>query len=413
MGKTLKKIINSGLALVAGMTVGLSSVRSETYTVPLNLPAGARELNMIKIPAGSYMMGNNGSERDLNCGYCVDCSCEFPQHEVNISNDFYIGETEMTQAQFESVIGSNPSVNGVGDNYPVSSVSPNIALSFIGALNSLTGKSFRLPSESEWEYACRGPDTNPNRYDTFSFGDDNTINLKSCDFSSLFDQYMVWCGNDNNSSNEVASRLPNSFGLYDMHGNIMETCGDEWHENYNGAPNDGSVWLGPSSLGNYVARSGSWDLVSGTSRSSNRGAIKNTNTHYRHGFRLAIDANEIQTPTPVSTNTLTPTNTPMPTQTPYPTYTFRPTYTPYPTPTEKISIADVDNDGDVDMTDHQLFMRAWTRLRGDGSESNKSENNNQEEGFQYLHSDNNFDGNVDGDDLLNFITEWHKKRKDR
>jgi hypothetical protein len=164
----------------------------DVITVTLSgLPASARPLRLKHIPAGSFQMGSRKYPAN-----------EDPRHQVTINYSFYLGETEITQAQWKAVMGSNPSVDlgftayGVGDNYPVYYVSWEDCQAFVIALNALNQGAFRLPSEAEWEYACRGPESNPFRNDVFSFGDELTVtNLSACGFGPLFDQYMWWCGN--------------------------------------------------------------------------------------------------------------------------------------------------------------------------------------------------------------------------
>ena len=328
MGKTLDKIISKWLIIATGLTMGLSSARSESYTVPLDLPTGARTLNMVRIPAGSYWMGNIGTLRD---GSFPD---ELPQHEVTITKDFYIGETEITQAQYFSVVGVQPANSyGVGDNYPVYYVSWNDTQNFINDLNELSQDNFRLPTEAEWEYACRGSESNPERYNLFSFGDDTSYDLVNGSFNNLFNQFMVWNGNNNIHAEQVASRLPNDYGLYDMHGNMWEWIQDFYREDFYSQPE--AILPNPINTlpGNSLMRGGSWTHNANGCRTAERGNVVASTSHNVSGFRIAIDASEIDTPTPTETETSTPTETP--TLTPYPTYTFYPTSTPYFTNTPR------------------------------------------------------------------------------
>ncbi len=175
--------------------------------------------SMIYLPAGTFMMGREGE-------YAAT-----PVHQVNVQG-FGIGAYEVTQAQYKAVMGENPSYyQGPSypnsENRPVELVSWDNAREFCAALSAVTGRNFTLPSEAQWEYACRaGSDT------LFSFGDDD----------SLLGNYAWYILNSGNQTHYVGTKLPNAWGLYDMHGNVSEWCLDSWHEDYTGAPSDGSAW---------------------------------------------------------------------------------------------------------------------------------------------------------------------------
>jgi formylglycine-generating enzyme required for sulfatase activity/pimeloyl-ACP methyl ester carboxylesterase len=255
-----------------------------------NFP-GARPLRLVRIPAGSFLMGNTGAVRDRSC-YLPDCDGEEPRHPVNLNYDFYMGETEITQAQWQAVMGTSPASDyGVGNDSPVYNVSWNDiaqANGFLVRLDALGHRTFRLPSEAEWEYACRGSTLNPNRYAPFSFGDDPTLDLYSCNYSSLFNQFMVWCGNDAGSVEAVGTpKLPNDYGLYDMHGNVWEWCQDWWHWDYFNAPNNGSAW--ESGDDDYrVLRGCGWNSAANACRSASRsGHIPSARENYI-GFRVVL-----------------------------------------------------------------------------------------------------------------------------
>jgi len=242
-------------------------------TIPLpNLPEGARPLRLVRIPAGSFLMGNTGQARDQFCG-CDNCDCEKPRHQVTIGSDFYIGETEVTLAQWIAVMKGNPSEDwGFGDNYPAHDISLNDCQSFIETFNRIGQGTFRLPSEAEWEHACRAWTTTRFYFgDSLSCADEN----QDCAAGTLpgdRSDYMWYWFNYNTptyGSKPVRSKLPNAFGLYDMHGNVWEWCQDYWHENYNGAPTDGSSWVVPTS-GSRVIRGGAWDYGAWNCRSAVR-----------------------------------------------------------------------------------------------------------------------------------------------
>lgn len=236
------------------------NVGTATLTVDLDAPPVA--LRLIRIPAGSFMMGSPDTERG-------HFSSEGPVHQVNIGYDFYMGETEVTQSQWEAVMGSNPLLlHGVGANLPVYNISWEDCQAFIAALNAREQEgTFRLPSEAEWEYACRAGTTT-----RFYFGnslgcddecedceDESIIRGKGQPHSPLEDfwnrpkspgqpvvrnrtDYMWYCGSEAGDFRPVRQLFPNAFGLYDMSGNVIELCQDSYHNDYTGAPNDGSVW---------------------------------------------------------------------------------------------------------------------------------------------------------------------------
>ena len=254
----------------------------EVITIPLpDLPAGAHPLRLVRIPAGSFMMGNTGN-RDGSYAW------ELPRHEVTFETDFYLGETEVTQAQWQAVMGSNPASFRSNINNPVEGMNWNDCQAFLAAINVLPGISgLRLPAEAEWECGARGPEWNPNRYDVFSFGDELAVtNLNTCDLRPLFDQHMWYCGNSQKMTHPVASKLPNPYGLYDMHGNVWEWCQDRWHDNFNDAPTDGSVWETGDST-SKVYRGGSWQNYAKSSRTSYRTKSIPGHGYSYLGLRLA------------------------------------------------------------------------------------------------------------------------------
>jgi formylglycine-generating enzyme required for sulfatase activity len=205
-------------------------------SVSLNETSGVF-VNMIQIPAGSFMMGSPPNE----AGRYAD---EDPQHRVNIS-EFYLGQTPITQAQWRTVadlpqidikLDPDPSMFK-GDNKPVDQVSWFEAMEFCSRLNKHTDYpgTFTLPSEAQWEYACRAGTTT-----RFHFGD--TITNDQVNFDS-FHEHMKTTPIGRKQNTPVDMFPANVWGLYDMHGNVLEWCSDVWHDNYEGAPNDGSAWL--------------------------------------------------------------------------------------------------------------------------------------------------------------------------
>ena len=208
------------------------------------LPNNVR-LEMVAIPSGELMMGSNEQNN------------EQPIHHVKIQS-FYMSKYPITQAQYEAVMGKNTS-RFKGNNRPVEQVTWHNAVEFCYRLSQQTGKTYQLPSESRWEYACRAGSTTK-----YHFGDnENQLG------------YYAWYGsNSSKQTHPVGQKEPNQYGLYDMHGNVWEWCADDWHNNYEGAPTDGSVWYDGNS--NYSPlRGGSWanlpDYCSSTFRDSSIG----------------------------------------------------------------------------------------------------------------------------------------------
>ncbi len=253
---------------------------TQIILLPGNVP-----LELIRIPAGSFQMGSPDTERSRT-------TAQGPVHTVNIGYDFYMGKYEVTQAQWLAVMGSWPETApspdwGAGGDYPAYFVSWNDAKNFITALNTHikdTGQgpaTIRLPSEAEWEYACRaGTQTR------FYFGDSLDVE-DNCEDDGVRSQYMWYCGSDSPSgAKPVGGKLPNTFGLYDMSGNLYEWCEDWWHGYYKGAPTDGSARMVPSSSCRVI-RGGGWHHYAEYCRSASRSFnIPSFRYHYV-GFRVA------------------------------------------------------------------------------------------------------------------------------
>jgi formylglycine-generating enzyme required for sulfatase activity len=202
------------------------------------------KLEMAAIPGGTFMMGSPESEE----GRYSDDS---PQHRVTIPG-FFIGKYQLTQKQYQAIMGRHSS-RFKGDNRPVEEVSWNDAVKFCELLSQRTGKKYTLPSEAQWEYACRAGTTTP-----FHFGETITTDLANYNGNYTYGQEPK--GVYREETTEVGSfGVANNFGLYDMHGNVWEWCQDNWHSNYEGAPIDGSAWLGIEKNTNIrLLRGGSW-----------------------------------------------------------------------------------------------------------------------------------------------------------
>jgi formylglycine-generating enzyme required for sulfatase activity len=204
---------------------------AETVLLPGDVP-----LDMVWIPAGTFLMGYPDTEQDPG-------PVQAPQHQVTLSRGFWMGKYEFTQAQWLAVMGSNPS-NFTGDlSRPVEQVSWNDIQGLLTTLNAQTGKTFRLPTEAEWEYACRAGTTT-----RFYWGDD-------AGYTEIGN--YAWSGTNSDwKTHPVGQKMPNAWGLYDMSGNVCEWCQD-WCGGYPSGPVTDPA--GPSSSTSRVYRGGQWN----------------------------------------------------------------------------------------------------------------------------------------------------------
>ena len=235
-------------------------------------------LEMVGLPAGKFLMGSPDSDPDAFNDE------EKPQHLVQV-NSFAIGKYPITQAQYQAVMGTNPSF--FKNNYffknnpqnPVENVSWDDAQAFCQKLSQITGKTYRLPTEAEWEYACRAGTTT-----RYYFGDD----------ASQLGDYAWYDGNSQQKIHPVGQKKPNAWGLYDMSGNVWEWCEDNWHDSYINAPSDGSAWLTNDNNSHiirdsHIIRGGSWvDYLPRNCRSAVRNRFNNLD--YAFGFRVVCGA---------------------------------------------------------------------------------------------------------------------------
>jgi formylglycine-generating enzyme required for sulfatase activity len=225
-----------------------------------NLPDGIT-LEMVSLPAGKFTMGS------------AESNYEKPPHQVKV-NSFAIGKYPITQAQYQAVMGTNPSRFKNNPQNPVESVGWDDAQAFCQKLSQITGKTYRLPTEAEWEYACRAGTTT-----RYYFGDnDNQLG-----------DYAWGRENSNNKTHPVGQKKPNGWGLHDMSGNVWEWCEDDWHDSYAGAPDDGTAWIDNDnrSQSRKCLRGGSWLINPNRCRSAIRPGLLPVDRYSSGGFRVA------------------------------------------------------------------------------------------------------------------------------
>jgi formylglycine-generating enzyme required for sulfatase activity len=223
-------------------------------------------LELVKLPGGQFMMGASPNDSDAS-------DDEKPQHLVKLKA-FGMGKYPITQAQYEAVMGKNPSQFSDNLNNPVEYVSWHDAQEFCQKLSRATGKNYRLPSEAEWEYACRAGTTT-----RYYFGDD----------ANQLGDYAWFIENSNKTTHPVGQKRPNGWGLYDMHGNVWEWCEDDCHDNYQGAPTDGSVWMQRDSS-SKILRGGSCFSLSWHCRSSYRDWYGPDYRYHFFGVRVVVSS---------------------------------------------------------------------------------------------------------------------------
>jgi formylglycine-generating enzyme required for sulfatase activity len=259
-------------------------------------------LEMVEIPGGKFLMGTSEEdskkilEEHKRYGWSEEwIKHEMPQHEVTVP-PFFIGKFAVTQKQWRTVADWEKVERDLdpdhsyfknredSDNRPVELVSWEDAKEFCARLSVKTGRLYRLPSEAEWEYTCRAGATT-----TFAFGE--TITHETVNYNSEYPFAKEKKRKSRGETIPVGSLgVANSFGLFDMHGNVREWCEDPWHGDYDGAPTDGSAWLSGGDPSFRVVRGGSWDNVGGVCRSADRFVSQPDDRAIDIGFRVVMAA---------------------------------------------------------------------------------------------------------------------------
>lgn len=260
--KKAKKLAIKRAEMTNRSTVNNTSWQIYTSYKNNVLIVNAVSYEFVRVESGTFMMGAASEVKDSNAD-------EKPVHQVTLTNNYYIGKTEVTQALWKAVMGNNPS-NHKGDNLPVECVSWNDCQRFISKLNAVTGKIFRLPTEAEWEFAARGG--NNSKHYQYSGG--NNI-----------DEVAWYCFNSGEQTHDVAIKQPNELGIYDMSGNVYEWCQD-WYGNYSSLAQTNP--LGSTSGCRRVSRGGSWCNFVGSCRSSFRRSDDPSHGIPINGLRLCF-----------------------------------------------------------------------------------------------------------------------------
>jgi formylglycine-generating enzyme required for sulfatase activity len=251
--------------------------RAQQFSEPLGKRA---ILPMVQIPGATFMMGAPASDAGGS-------QFERPQRQVNVP-PFYLGKTPVTIDQWRAVMGAlPPAMKGLNDRFraggrqPVVRVSWREAEAFCAQLSRTARRAYRLPTEAEWEYACRAGAASP-----FAFGESITREVVNYD-----GDYLRLLGQDCATVPVGSLGVANAFGLFDMHGNVWEWCRDCWHASYEGAPVDGSAWRRDADKGTRVLRGGSWSAQARYCRAAARRFGGHPRVQSREiGFRVAMAA---------------------------------------------------------------------------------------------------------------------------
>jgi len=237
-------------------------------------------LELVSVSRGDFMMGSTN-----------EFFSEAPVHAVGLRSGFLLGKYPVTQAQWQIVMGGNPAAFRESPDHPVENVRWDEAVEFARRLSARSDHRFRLPSEAEWEYACRAGTGSEFFFGPWGpFRDDSEIPREARD--ALSDN--AWFDlNSGNRTHAVGLKRPNPWGLHDMLGNVWEWCEDVWHDGYSSAPRDGRPWLdGEERQPRRCLRGGAWDMNAFRCRSSYRSFDHRNLTTNRFGLRVAADAEQ-------------------------------------------------------------------------------------------------------------------------
>ena len=232
---------------------------SDNITIPVK---DGISIDMVRVEAGTFTMGATPEMENPS-------EDEKPPHQVTLTNNYYIGKYEVTQALWQAIMGNNPS-GYKGDNLPVEQVSWDDCQEFISQLNRITGKTFRLPTEAEWEYAARGGKKSRG----YQYSGSNNLS-----------DVAWYYANSGNKTHAVGSKQANELGIYDMSGNVWEWCQD-WYDDYNSSSQTNPT--GANSGSYRVFRGGSWFSSAWDCRSSYRDSITPGFRSFNLGLRLVL-----------------------------------------------------------------------------------------------------------------------------
>lgn len=240
----------------------------------LTVANGVAPVELVPVRAGEFIMGTENAQFS-----------EAPPHRVLIGMDFLIGRYPITQAQWRGLMGNNSSAFQGSPHSPIDSVSWDQAATFCDRLSAQCGHLVRLPSETEWEYACRAGTSGEYFFGEWgSFGDPNDVPGGAREALCKYAWFDI---NSGESTRPVGLKLPNAWGLHDMIGNVWEWCADVWHGDYNAAPDDERPWLeGAARQPRRCLRGGAWDMDAFHCRSSYRSFDHRDLATSRFGFRI-------------------------------------------------------------------------------------------------------------------------------
>jgi len=265
-------------------TLRKTPATAQGFTEPLDGLGDAIPLDMLLIPAGSFTMGSPENEPERQ-------DREGPQHQVSVPS-FFMGRYPVTQAQWRVVAGLeqvnleltlDPS-NFKGDNRPVEQVNWYEAVEFCDRLAKHSGRPYRLPSEAEWEYACRAGTKTP-----FTFGRTLSPEIANYRATSTYNDGPTGDFREDTTPVDYFD-VANGFGLVDMHGNVFEWCQDHYHSSYTNAPGDGKAWVSEDEGARRIIRGGSWNHFPRICRSAYRGNDFPDDRNHLIGFRVVCGA---------------------------------------------------------------------------------------------------------------------------